>query len=89
MRAGPRTAASRSSTARSRWICFGASPPGQVGGLYGQRLSAWGAHNQTVIILLAAIAENAWTRHVWHRHLGQPDASAALGPPPAPLPATA
>jgi hypothetical protein len=42
-----------------------------------------------VIILLAAIAENAWTRHVWHRHLGQPDASAALGPPPAPLPATA
>ncbi len=34
---------------------------------YGQRRPAWGVHNQTVIVLLAAQAENSWTRHVWHR----------------------
>lgn len=33
---------------------------------YGQRLPAWGAHNQTLIVLLATMAENAWARHVWH-----------------------
>ena len=33
---------------------------------YGQRLPAWGVHNQTVIVLLAAQAENSWARHVWH-----------------------
>jgi hypothetical protein len=32
---------------------------------YGQRLPAWRVHNQTAIVLLAAIAENAWARHVW------------------------
>lgn len=31
---------------------------------YGQRIPAWGVHNQTVIVLLAAIAENAWARQV-------------------------
>jgi hypothetical protein len=33
---------------------------------YGQRLPAWGIHNQTTIVLLATLAENAWTRHLWH-----------------------
>jgi hypothetical protein len=33
---------------------------------YGQRLPAWGVHNQTAIVLLAAVAENAWTRQVWY-----------------------
>lgn len=33
---------------------------------YGQRLPAWGVHNQTGIVLLAAVAENAWARQVWY-----------------------
>ncbi|MDQ6934632.1 MAG: hypothetical protein M3130_05015, partial [Actinomycetota bacterium] len=33
---------------------------------YGRRLPAWGVHNQTSIVLLAAVAENAWARHVFH-----------------------
>jgi hypothetical protein len=33
---------------------------------YGQRLPAWGVHNQTTIVLLAAVADNAWARQVWH-----------------------
>ena len=33
---------------------------------YGQRLPAWGVHNQTTIVLLAALAENSWARHVWY-----------------------
>jgi hypothetical protein len=33
---------------------------------YGQRLPAWGVHNQTAIVLLAALADNAWARHVWY-----------------------
>jgi hypothetical protein len=33
---------------------------------YGQRLPAWGVHNQTVVVLMAAQAENSWARHVWH-----------------------
>jgi hypothetical protein len=33
---------------------------------YGQRLPAWGLHNQTVIVLLAAQAENSWARHLWY-----------------------
>ena len=37
---------------------------------YGQRLPAWGAHNQTTIVLLAAaLADNAWARHVWFDQL--------------------
>lgn len=31
---------------------------------YGQRLPAWGVHNQTVVVLCAALAENAWARQV-------------------------
>lgn len=31
---------------------------------YGQRLPAWGVHNQTTIVLMAALAE-AWARQVW------------------------
>lgn len=31
---------------------------------YGQRIPAWGVHNQTVVVLLAALAENAWARQV-------------------------
>jgi len=33
---------------------------------YGQRLPAWGVHNQTTVVLLAAVAENAWARQVWY-----------------------
>ena len=33
---------------------------------YGSRLPAWGVHNQTTIVLLAALADNAWARHVWY-----------------------
>jgi hypothetical protein len=36
---------------------------------YGQRLPARGVHNQTAIVLLAAIAENAWARHVWNHEV--------------------
>ena len=31
----------------------------------GQRLPAWGVHNQTTVVLLAAAAEDAWARQVW------------------------
>lgn len=27
---------------------------------YGQRMPAWGAHNQTIIVVMSALAENAW-----------------------------
>lgn len=30
-----------------------------------RRLPAWGLHNQTVIVLMAALAQNAWARHTW------------------------
>lgn len=33
---------------------------------YNRRLSA-GLHNQTVIVLMAALAQNAWARHTWQR----------------------
>ena len=42
---------------------------------YGSRLPAWGVHNQTTIVLLAAMADNAWARHVWYdelRHQAHP-----------------
>ena len=32
---------------------------------YGQRLPAWGVHNQTIVVLMAALTENAWARAVW------------------------
>ncbi len=35
--------------------------------LYNRRLPAWGLHNQTVIVLMAALAQNAWARHTWQR----------------------
>jgi hypothetical protein len=48
---------------------------------YGQRLPAWGVHNQTVIVLLAALADNAWARHVWYDEVqhqaGPPRSSSA------------
>ena len=31
---------------------------------YGQRMPAWGVHNQSVIVLMSALAENAWARSV-------------------------
>ena len=31
---------------------------------YGQRLPAWGVRNQTAVVLMAALAENAWARAV-------------------------
>jgi len=36
---------------------------------YGQRLPAWGTHNQTTVVLMAVFAENAWARHIWHTEL--------------------
>jgi hypothetical protein len=32
---------------------------------YGQRLPAWGVHNQTAVVLLATLADNAWALKVW------------------------
>jgi hypothetical protein len=32
---------------------------------YGQRLPAWGVHNQTAVVLLATVADNAWALKVW------------------------
>jgi hypothetical protein len=34
---------------------------------YNRRLPAWELHNQTVIVLMAALAQNAWARHTWQR----------------------
>jgi hypothetical protein len=34
---------------------------------YNRRLPAWGLHNQTVIVLMAALAQNALDRHTWQR----------------------
>ena len=34
---------------------------------YNRRLPAWGLHNQTVIVLMTALAQNAWGRHIWQR----------------------
>lgn len=31
---------------------------------YGQRMPAWGVHNQTVVVLMSVVAENAWARAV-------------------------
>ncbi len=38
---------------------------------YGRRLPAWGVHNQTAVLLLAALAENAWARHIWNQALAR------------------
>jgi hypothetical protein len=38
---------------------------------YGQRLPAWGVHNQTVVVLMSAFAENAWARAVWSSGLAK------------------
>jgi hypothetical protein len=32
---------------------------------YGQRLPAWGIPNQTIIVLLACLAQNSWALHTW------------------------
>ena len=34
---------------------------------YNRRLPAWGLPNQTVIVLMTALAQNAWARHGWQR----------------------
>ena len=34
---------------------------------YNRRLPASGLHNQTVIVLMAALAQNAWARPTWQR----------------------
>lgn len=36
---------------------------------YGQRIPAWGVKNQTVMVLMAAFAENAWARKIWRDEL--------------------
>ena len=46
---------------------------------YGRRLPAWGAHNQTTVVLLAALAENAWAKHIWNQAVGDQRSGA---PPP-------
>ncbi len=35
------------------------------GAFHGQRLPARGVHNQTAVVLLAALADNAWALQVW------------------------
>ncbi|MEO8105730.1 MAG: hypothetical protein ABI720_00285 [Actinomycetes bacterium] len=49
---------------------------------YNRRLPAWGLHNQTVIVLMAALAQNAWARHTWQRAIDRQQS------PPKPLPDT-
>ena len=47
---------------------------------YGQRLPAWGVHNQTAVVLLATLADNAWALKVWREgaeHQQHPDPPAA------------
>jgi hypothetical protein len=44
---------------------------------YGQRLPAWGTPNQTVIVLLACLAQNAWARHTHQVAQSRPSS----GPP--------
>ena len=39
-----------------------------------QRLPAWGAPRQTVVVMLAALAENAWALHVWEREVSRQQA---------------
>ena len=41
---------------------------------YNRRLPAWGLHNQTVIVLMAALAQNAWARHTWQRAIDRQQA---------------
>lgn len=38
---------------------------------HNRRLPAWGQHNQTVIVLMAALAQNAWARLTWQRALNR------------------
>ncbi len=50
-----------------------------------RRLPAWGLHNQTVIVLIAALAQNAWARHTWQRAIDRQQCTATSGcltPPP-------
>ncbi len=44
----------------------GASTPSSSAPSTVQRLPAWGVHNQTTVVLLAAVADNAWARQVWY-----------------------
>lgn len=48
-------------------------------GWHKQRIPAWGEANQTCLVLLAALALNAWARHMWQRQVDQQ----AADPPPA------
>jgi hypothetical protein len=36
---------------------------------YNRRLPVWGLHNQTVVVLMAALAQNAWARPAWQREI--------------------
>jgi hypothetical protein len=49
-------------------------------GWHKQRIPAWGEPNQTSLVLLACLGQNAWARHAWQREL---DAQAAAPPPTA------
>lgn len=39
-----------------------------------QRLPAWGIHRQTLVVLFAAMAHNAWTLATWHREVDRQQA---------------
>lgn len=44
---------------------------------YGQRIPAWGVHNQTVVVLMSALAENAWARWIRNRSGGPREVAGA------------
>lgn len=41
---------------------------------YNRRLPGWGLHNQTAIVLMVAIAQNAWARHTWQQEIDRQQA---------------
>jgi hypothetical protein len=45
---------------------------------YNRRLPAWGLHNQTVIVLMAALAQNAKARHAWQRAIDRQQSPPAV-----------
>jgi hypothetical protein len=49
-------------------------------GFHKQRLPAWGEPNQTCVVLLALVGQNAFARHAWLREV---DAQTAESPPGA------
>ena len=48
-----------------------------------QRIPAWGEPNQTSLVLLALMGQNAWARHAWQREVDDPAGARAGAPPTA------